>query len=441
MKVVMVGSGYVGLVSGVCFADFGHSVICVDKDPDKIALLQSGGVPIYEPGLDDLIKKNVEAGRLTFSTDLKKSMEGANLVFIAVGTPERKDNGMADLKYVYAAAEEIGQNIKDFTVVVNKSTVPVGTGDEVHDILSQQCSDSLFSVVSNPEFLREGAAISDFKLPDRVVIGVQSEKAQAVMTELYLPLVRNETPIVYTQIRTAELIKYAANAFLATKIGFINEIANMCEKVGADVQQVSKGIGLDSRIGSKFLNAGPGYGGSCFPKDTIALVRSAEAVGAELSIVRAVVSSNAVRKSAMAEKVIAMLDGDVSGKNVAVLGLAFKPGTDDMREAPSITIINHLHKNGAKITAFDPEAMEEARHVLPQITYAQNAYECLEGADIAVIVTEWEQFRALDLLRVKDLLKQPKIIDLRNIYAYDIMEEFGIEYDSIGRLPKSSKSC
>ena len=432
MNVVMVGAGYVGLVSGVCLADFGHNVTCVDKAPEKIALLKSGGVPIYEPGLDDLIKKNVSEGRLSFSTDIKASMAGADVIFIAVGTPESED-GTADLKYVYSAAEEISQNIKDYVVIVNKSTVPVGTGKAVSEIIGRQCSSEQYSVVSNPEFLREGAAISDFKRPDRVVIGVEGDQAKAVMSELYRPLVQNETPLLFTSLESSELIKYAANAFLATKIGFINEIADVCEKVGADVQLVSKGIGLDTRIGSKFLNAGPGYGGSCFPKDTIALVRSAEKAGVELSIVKSVVSANKARKLAMAKKVANVFGGEVKGKTIAILGLAFKPGTDDMRDAPSITIVNYLLEKGAVVRAFDPEAMEEARHILPDITYTNDAYDCAQGADVLVIITEWEQFRALDLGRIKAKLRLANVVDLRNIYSSSKMAEYGLSYESVGR--------
>ncbi len=433
MRVVMVGTGYVGLVSGVCFADFGHDVTCVDKDPEKIQTLEAGGVPIYEPGLQDLISKNVASGRLKFSTDLKSAMENVDAVFIAVGTPSRRGDGFADLSYVYAAAEEIAAHIKDFTVIVTKSTVPVGTGDEVENILAKHCSTDKFAVVSNPEFLREGAAINDFKRPDRVVVGTEDPQAQALMRDLYRPLYLNETPIVFTKRRTSELIKYAANAFLATKITFINEMADLCEAVGANVQEVARGIGLDKRIGNKFLHAGPGYGGSCFPKDTLALVRTAQEADVELSIVDSVITANNMRKINMARKIETAMDGDLSGKTIAVLGLAFKPNTDDMRDAPSLTIIPYLQERGALVRAYDPEAMDEARHLLSGIDYTQGAYECIDGADIAVIITEWDQFRALDLTRVKKSLNRPKLVDLRNIYRTDHMKQLGFDYHSIGR--------
>lgn len=433
MRVVMVGTGYVGLVSGVCFADFGHNVICVDKDPKKIETLEAGGVPIYEPGLQDLISKNVAAGRLSFTTDLETAMKSVDAVFIAVGTPSRRGDGFADLTYVYAAAEEIATHIKDFTVVVTKSTVPVGTGDEVETILAKHCAADDFAVVSNPEFLREGAAISDFKRPDRVVVGTDNAKAIEVMRDLYRPLYLNETPIVFTARRTSELIKYAANAFLATKITFINEMADLCEAVGGNVQEVARGIGLDKRIGNKFLHAGPGYGGSCFPKDTLALVRTAQEASIELSIVDAVITANNNRKMNMAKKIEAAMDGQLKGKTIAILGLAFKPNTDDMRDAPSLTIIPYLQDRGAEIRAYDPEAMNEAKHLLSGVNYTQNAYDCLQGADLAVIITEWDQFRALDLARVKDSLNAPKLVDLRNIYRADDMKKMGFEYYSIGR--------
>ncbi len=432
MRVVMVGTGYVGLVSGVCFADFGHNVICVDKDPGKIETLNNGGIPIYEPGLQDLVRTNVEAGRLSFTTDLSAAMKDAEAVFIAVGTPSRRGDGFADLSYVYAATEEIADNISDFTVVVTKSTVPVGTGDEVERIIARKHSPDKFAVVSNPEFLREGAAINDFKRPDRVVVGTDSERAQDVMRDLYRPLYLNETPIVFTSRRTSELIKYAGNAFLATKITFINEMADLCEAVGANVQEVARGIGLDKRIGRKFLNAGPGYGGSCFPKDTLALVRTGDEADVNLSIVKSVVDANDRRKIRMAKKVKDALGG-VSGKTIAILGLAFKPNTDDMRAAPSITIINQLQKNGARVRAYDPEAMTEAKKELDNVDYADDAYDCIDGADAVVIVTEWDQFRALDMKRVKSLLSAPNIVDLRNIYTPDDMAELGINYVSVGR--------
>lgn len=433
MRVVMVGTGYVGLVSGVCFADFGHDVVCVDKDPTKIEKLNGGGIPIYEPGLGTLVSKNVKAGRLSFSTDLPSAMQGADAVFIAVGTPSRRGDGFADLSYVYAAAEEIAANIQGFTVIVTKSTVPVGTGDEVENIIRKASPNADFEVVSNPEFLREGAAINDFKRPDRVVVGTEDERAKAVMRALYRPLFINETPMVFTSRRTSELIKYAANAFLATKITFINEMADLCESVGANVQEVARGIGLDKRIGGKFLHAGPGYGGSCFPKDTLALVRTADEANVDLSIVKSVVSANEARKVRMAEKVIKACGGDVNGKTIAVLGLAFKPNTDDMRDAPSLTIIPYLQERGAKIKAYDPESMQEAAKILQNVNYASRTYECLENADAVVIVTEWDQFRALDLKRMKSLLARPVMIDLRNIYNPDDVTSLGFHYDSVGR--------
>lgn len=432
MKVTMVGTGYVGLVSGVCFADFGHEVVCVDKDPAKIETLNAGGVPIFEPGLDDLIMKNVKAGRLSFTTDLKAAMSGADAVFIAVGTPSRRGDGYADLSFVYAAAQEIAGLIEKFTVIVNKSTVPVGTGDEVERIMSEHVSRDLFEVVSNPEFLREGAAIDDFKRPDRVVVGTTNARAETLMRELYRPLYLNETPIVFTERRTSELIKYAGNAFLATKITFINEIADLCEAIGANVQEVARGIGLDKRIGGKFLHAGPGYGGSCFPKDTLALVRTAEEANVSLSIVSSVIDANEARKRRMANKIVAALGGDVHGLRICILGLAFKPNTDDMRDAPSLTIIPRLVDKGADVVAYDPEAMNEAKISLPDIEYADCAFSAIEGADAVVIVTEWDEFRALDMRRVKTLLNAPNVIDLRNIYRGEQMRALGFSYTNIG---------
>jgi len=432
MRVVMVGTGYVGLVSGVCFADFGHDVICVDKDPKKIETLNAGGIPIYEPGLQNLVKSNVEAGRLSFTTDLAEAMKDAEAVFIAVGTPSRRGDGFADLTYVYAAASEIADHIDKFTVIITKSTVPVGTGDEVERIIGEKCSEDQFAVVSNPEFLREGAAINDFKRPDRVVVGTEREEARQVMRDIYRPLFINETPIVFTSRRTSELTKYAANAFLATKITFINEMADLCEAVGANVQEVARGIGLDKRIGKKFLHAGPGYGGSCFPKDTVALVRTGDESDVNLSIVKSVVDANERRKIRMAKKIIDHL-GDINGKTIAVLGLSFKPNTDDMRDAPSIVIISQLQKNGANIRAYDPEAMDEAKKELSGVDYAKNAYDCIKGADALVIITEWDQFRALDLEKVKASLKEPNVVDLRNIYTSSVMEDMGINYVSVGR--------
>ncbi len=433
MRVTMIGTGYVGLVSGACFADFGHTVTCVDKDKSKIDRLHDGIMPIYEPGLDKLVESNVKEERLFFTTDPADAIAEADAIFIAVGTPSRRGDGHADLSYVYAAAEEIAKLMKGFTVVVTKSTVPVGTGDEVEAIIRKVNPDADFAVVSNPEFLREGAAIKDFKIPDRVVVGTDDDRARDVMRELYRPLFLNETPIIFTERRTSELIKYAANAFLAVKITFINEIADLCEKVGANVQEVSRGIGLDGRIGSKFLNAGPGYGGSCFPKDTLALTKTANDHDSPVRIVDTVVEVNAGRKKAMATKIIDAMGGDVSGKTIGVLGLAFKPNTDDMRDAPSLDIIPALLEAGAVIKAYDPEAMEEARHLLNGIEYAENPYAVLQDSDAMVIITEWDQFRALDLDRIKTALKQPVVVDLRNIYAPDDMAKRGFSYTSIGR--------
>ncbi len=433
MRVVMVGTGYVGLVSGVCFADFGHDVICVDKDPAKIETLNAGGIPIFEPGLEALVAKNVRAKRLSFTTDLKAAMKEAEAVFIAVGTPSRRGDGYADLSYVYAASEEIAEYMEGFTVIVTKSTVPVGTGDEVEKIMAKHHDAENFAVVSNPEFLREGAAITDFKRPDRVVVGTENLKAKEIMRAIYRPLYINETPILFTSRRTSELIKYAANSFLATKITFINEIADLCEAVGANVQEVAKGIGLDKRIGSKFLHAGPGYGGSCFPKDTLALARTAEEANVSLSIVSSVIDANEARKRRMAHKIIDALGGDLTGKTIAVLGLAFKPNTDDMRDAPSLTIIPRLQDKGATIRAYDPEAMEEAKDLLRDVTYMEGPYSCLEGADALVIITEWDEFRALDLRRVKAALSEPDVIDLRNIYRPETMQNAGFNYTSVGR--------
>jgi len=433
MRVAMIGTGYVGLVSGACFADFGHEVVCVDKDKEKIAALTRGEMPIYEPGLSDVVAINARAGRLKFTTELSGAVAEADAVFIAVGTPSRRGDGFADLSFVYDAAREIARALDGFTVVITKSTVPVGTGDEVERIIRETRPEADFTVVSNPEFLREGAAIRDFKLPDRIVIGTADTRAREVMSELYRPLYLNRSPILFTGRRTAELIKYAANAFLATKITFINEIADLAEKVGADVQEVARGIGLDNRIGSKFLHAGPGYGGSCFPKDTVALIKTAQDHASPLRIVEAVAAVNDARKRAMARKVSAALNGDVRGKTVAVLGLTFKPNTDDMREAPSIPLITGLLDMGAKVRAFDPASMKEARRELPDIDYRDNAYACAEGADALVIVTEWVQFRALDLTRLKQIMKQPVVIDLRNVYRPAEMTELGFVYEGIGR--------
>jgi UDPglucose 6-dehydrogenase len=428
----MIGTGYVGLVSGTCFADFGHNVTCVDNDRGKVERLRAGGIPIFEPGLDLLVAENVQAGRLSFTDEPAEAIAGADAVFIAVGTPSRRGDGHADLSFVYAAAEQIADLIDGFTVVVTKSTVPVGTGDEIERIIGARRPDAEFAVVSNPEFLREGAAIEDFKRPDRVVVGTDDERARSVMTELYRPLYLNETPILFTGRRTSELIKYAANAFLAMKITFINEIADLCEALDADVQQVARGIGLDKRIGSKFLHAGPGYGGSCFPKDTIALVRTALDAESPVTLIETTVQVNTARKKAMAAKVIAAVGGDIQGMRVGVLGLTFKPNTDDMRDAPSLDILPALQKAGAEIAAFDPEG-HEALHMLPGVKMCDEAYEVARDADALVIITEWDQFRALDLDRLKSLMKTPVIVDLRNIYQPKEMQAAGFHYVSIGR--------
>jgi len=433
MRVTVVGTGYVGLVSGACFSEFGHHVTCVDKDATKIERLNRGEIPIYEPGLQRLVESNAQAGRLEFTMDLKSAVVGADAVFIAVGTPSRRGDGHADLSYVYAAAEEIAAALDGYTVVVTKSTVPVGTGTEVEKIIRKARPDAEFDVVSNPEFLREGAAIEDFMRPDRVVIGTDSERAREVMRELYRPLYLIETPMVFTQRQTSELIKYAANTFLATKITFINEMADLCEALDADVQDVAKGIGLDGRIGRKFLHAGPGYGGSCFPKDTLALVRTAQDVGSPLRIVETVVDINARRKKAMAQKIVEACGGSVTGKTIAVLGLTFKPNTDDMRDSPSLDIVPTLTQAGAKVRAYDPKGMDEARHMISGITWCAGAYEAVEGADALVIITEWNEFRALDLKRIKAAMKAPVMIDLRNIYNPHDMAEAGFDYTCVGR--------
>ncbi|MES2859965.1 MAG: UDP-glucose/GDP-mannose dehydrogenase family protein [Pseudomonadota bacterium] len=433
MRVTMIGTGYVGLVSGACFADFGHTVVCVDKDPSKIERLDRGEMPIFEPGLGALVAENVRAGRLSFTIDGADAIRNADVVFIAVGTPTRRGDGHADLSYVYAAAEEIAGLIQGFTVIVNKSTVPVGTGDEVEAIIRRVNPDAEFAVVSNPEFLREGAAIEDFKRPDRVVIGTEDERAKTVMAEIYRPLSLNDFPVIYTARRTSELIKYAGNAFLALKITFINEIADLCEKVGADVQQVAKGIGLDGRIGAKFLNAGPGYGGSCFPKDTVALVKTAQQYGTPVRLVEATVEVNDRRKKAMAERIIAALGGEPKGKTVAILGLAFKPNTDDMRDAPSLDIVPALVAAGVRVQAYDPESMEEAKKLLSDVVYCDDAYSATQDADAVVILTEWDQFRALDLDRIKLLARAPVMVDLRNVYRPAEMRARGFAYTSIGR--------
>ncbi len=434
MRVAMIGSGYVGLVSGACFADFGHEVVCVDKAQDKIDALLAGRMPIYEPGLAELVAANVRAGRLSFTTDLAEAVRDAEAVFIAVGTPSRRGDGHADLSYVHAAAREIGAALgQRHTVVVTKSTVPVGTGDEVERILADVTPGADVSVVSNPEFLREGAAIADFKRPDRIVIGTDDERAREVMAALYRPLYLGRSPLVVMSRRGAELTKYAANAFLATKITFINEIADLCEKVGADVHDVARGIGLDNRIGSKFLHAGPGYGGSCFPKDTLALLKTAEDFEAPQRIVEAVVKVNDARKRAMGRKVIQAMGGDARGKTVAVLGLTFKPNTDDMRDSPAIAVVQALQDAGARIRAYDPEGMDQARLVLDDIDYVEGPYQTMDGADALVIVTEWDAFRALDLDRVRSLLKTPVLVDLRNIYPPTEAIQAGLDYWSVGR--------
>jgi UDPglucose 6-dehydrogenase len=438
VQVAVIGTGYVGLVSGTCFADFGHQVTCVDKDPDKISALNRGEMPILEPGLNELVASNVRGKRLSFTTDLASAVAAADIALIAVGTPSRRGDGHADLCYVYAAAREIAATLKGFTVVVIKSTVPVGTADEVERIIRDVRPDADFAVASNPEFLREGAAIRDFKMPDRIVVGTAEQRARDVLSELYRPLYLNQAPILYTERRTAELIKYAANAFLATKITFINEVAELCEKVGADVQVVARGIGLDNRIGSKFLHAGPGYGGSCFPKDTAALVKIGQDFDAPQRIVETVVAVNENRKRAMARKVAAVLGGSLRGKTIAVLGLTFKPNTDDMREAPSIALITAFNDMGAKVRAFDPAGMEQAKTLIPEINYCEDPYRCAEDANALVIVTEWEQFRALDLGKLKQVMKQPVIVDLRNIYRRDEVVRHGFTYESVGRPPSTT---
>jgi UDPglucose 6-dehydrogenase len=433
MHVAMIGTGYVGLVSGACFADFGHHVTCVDKDADKIASLARGEVPIFEPGLPELVKSNLRQDRLVFSTDLAPAVRDADAVFIAVGTPSRRGDGHADLSFVYAAAREIAAALDGFTVVITKSTVPVGTGDEVERIIRQVRPDADFAVVANPEFLREGAAIRDFKLPDRIVVGTEDARAKERMAELYRPLYLNAPPLLYTDRRTAELVKYAANAFLAMKITFINEVADLCEAVGADVQEVARGIGLDNRIGTKFLHAGPGFGGSCFPKDNLALIKTGQDHAAPLRLVETVAAVNDQRKRAMARKVAAALGGQLRDKSIAVLGLTFKPNTDDMREAPSIALITALHDMGARVRAYDPAGMENARALLGEVTYCEDAYACAAGAEALVIVTEWEQFRALDLPRLKETMARPVVVDLRNIYRRDEMIRHGFTYVAVGQ--------
>jgi UDPglucose 6-dehydrogenase len=431
MHVAMIGTGYVGLVSGACLSEFGHHVVCVDKEAAKIAALKAGRIPIFEPGLDEVVDANVKAGRLSFTTDLAAAVRGADAVFIAVGTPSRRGDGHADLSFVFGAAEEIAAALDGYTVVITKSTVPVGTGRKVEEIIRRIRPDAEVDIASNPEFLREGSAIEDFRRPDRVVVGCDSERARDVMKEIYRPIYLNETPILFTSLESSELTKYAANAFLATKITFINEIADLCEKVGADVQDVARGIGLDGRIGGKFLHAGPGFGGSCFPKDTLALLKTSQEYGAPTRIIEAVVAVNDARKIAMADK-IERAFGGVKGKTIAVLGLTFKPNTDDMREAPSLVIVPALQAKGARIRAYDPEGSEEARKLL-NAEFCKDAYEALAGADGVVILTEWNEFRALDLPRVKSLLGEPLMVDLRNIYRPAQMAAAGFRYVSVGR--------
>ena len=433
MKISMIGTGYVGLVSGACFSEFGVEVVCVDKDEEKINKLKAGECPIYEPGLENLVANNAASKKLLFTTDLTTGVKGADAVFIAVGTPSRRGGGHADLSYVFGAAKEVAEAMDGYTVIVTKSTVPVGTGREVKRIVAEARPDAEFDVASNPEFLREGAAISDFMRPDRVVIGTETKRAADVLSELYRPLYLLETPIVQTTLETAELTKYAANTFLATKITFINEFADLCEKVGANVQDVARGIGLDGRIGNKFLHAGPGYGGSCFPKDTLALVQTAKDAGAPIRIVETVVDINEKRKTQIAGKVVAACGGSVADKTIAVLGLTFKPDTDDMRDSPSLVIVPELQKAGAKIQAFDPQGMKEAAHLFDDVVFCEGPYETMQGADVLVIVTEWNAFRALDFTRVKSLLKTPTLVDLRNIYNLDDMKREGFSYFSVGR--------
>ncbi|HWA90072.1 MAG TPA: UDP-glucose/GDP-mannose dehydrogenase family protein [Rhizomicrobium sp.] len=432
MRIAMIGTGYVGLVSGACLSEFGHDVVCIDKDEAKVAALRAGTIPIFEPGLDEVVAANVKAGRLSFATGMAEAVAGAEAVFIAVGTPSRRGDGHADLSYVFAAAEELAAHLTGYTVVVTKSTVPVGTGRRVKEVIARARPGAQFDVCSNPEFLREGSAIEDFRRPDRVVVGCDSARARDVMREIYRPLYLHDTPMVLTSLESSELIKYAANAFLATKITFINEMAELCEKVGGDVQDVARGIGLDGRIGSKFLHAGPGFGGSCFPKDTLALLKTSQDSGAPTRIVEAVVAVNEARKLRMAEKIDAAFGG-VKGKTIAVLGLTFKPNTDDMRDAPSLVILPWLQKAGAIIRSYDPEGTREAAKLMADIGAQNNAYDALDGADGVVILTEWNEFRALDFARMKALLKRPLMVDLRNIYRPAQMAAAGFTYVSVGR--------
>ena len=435
MQIAMIGTGYVGLVSGACFSEFGFNVTCVDKNEDKVSQLKSNKMPIYEPGLDVLVKKNQDAGRLSFTTDLNHTVADADVVFIAVGTPTRRGDGHADLRYVFDAAKEIAEYISGYTVIVTKSTVPVGTGKKIFKIIQQKRSDLKFDVASNPEFLREGSAINDFMRPDRVVVGVMGEKAKIVLEKLYSPLNLIETPIQFTDLETAELIKYAANAFLAVKISYINQIADLCEKVGADVHDVAKGMGLDKRIGSKFLHPGPGFGGSCFPKDTIALVKTAEQVGGKISIVEEVVSYNQERKLSMVQRIISRFKTGIKNKKVSILGLAFKPETDDMRDSPALEIISELYSKGANIIAYDPAAMIEAKSFFQgKVVFAEDSENCIRGSDVCVIITEWNEFRAISASKFSDLMNGNVIVDLRNIYSPDEMRGAGLNYSSIGRV-------
>lgn len=433
MKLTMIGTGYVGLVSGVCFSDFGHDVVCIDKNPDKIEKLLAGEVPIYEPGLEEVLTRNVEAGRLGFSLDLAEGLKGTDAVFIGVGTPTRRGDGHADLSYVYAAAKEIAENLTGYAVVVTKSTVPVGTNREVARIIRETRPDLEFDVASNPEFLREGAAIEDFMRPDRVVVGIESERARNVMEQIYRPLSLRDAPIVYTDLESAEMIKYAANAFLATKITFINEIADLCEKVGADVQAVAKGMGMDGRIGNKFLHAGPGYGGSCFPKDTNALARIGQEYASPQRIVEAVIGVNDARKRQMVSKIVNLCGGSVNGKKIAVLGVTFKPNTDDMRDSPSLTIVPALVGAGAQISVVDPQGRHEGEALLPGVTWEDDPYAAATGADVVVLLTEWNEFRGIDLARMAGVMKTSKMADLRNVYSPGTAQEAGFEYVSVGR--------
>ena len=433
MQIAMIGAGYVGLVTGACFSEFGANVTCVDQDIDKILVLNKGQIPIFEPGLEDLVRTNVQAKRLTFTSDLKTAVEKSDAVFIAVGTPSRRGDGHADLSFVFAAAKEIASSLNGYTLIVTKSTVPVGTGRQVVEIIREIRPTADFDVCSNPEFLREGAAINDFMRPDRVVIGADSDRARKIMREIYRPLFLRETPIVFTDLETSELIKYAANSFLATKITFINEIADLCEKVGADVHDVAKGIGLDGRIGSKFLHPGPGYGGSCFPKDTLALVQTAAQAKAPLRIIETVVDINQKRKKSMANKIINACSGNVKNKTIAILGVTFKPNTDDMRDAPSLDIIPNLQAEGANINAYDPEGMNEAKVLLNDVSWCEDAYKAMDRADAVAILTEWNEFRGLDLSRIKSLLRAPIVVDLRNIYNPEEMEDAGFAYFCVGR--------